>query len=132
MSASYISISQDSLTKPDILEDGYTEYVKSFLVRIKFALAYRISKYYNISYRIAMDIVKIHSYSGNRYTIGIDSPSSYPGKYRQIVQLLLEKDIGSVTKKIVGKNIISSFCNSVSSTIQILWLNFIRKKIRGY
>lgn len=101
--------------------------IAKFIVGVKSIFAEYIAENYDVKYVIAMEIVKIED-KETFYKILIDSPEKYVGKTSKIVSNILKYDLGSITEKISPLFILKRTAEEISSSIQILWRDFVRDR----
>ena len=128
MSSLKIIVHESLLDTHDLDHADYKQLLAEFFVRLKLGLVEQLCDAYDLRYKDVMTIVRAKQFSDGMYEFGVDSPDTYPKRYQKIVRLILQRDIGSITHKIIGTNIIGAYCNAVSSMASLLWADFVRSK----
>ena len=130
MSEILIKVKKRDLVHDDINEEDFLKLKIEFIVGLKSIFSDFISENYDISYKNAMNIVRIEEYD-SEYRIGIKSPELYNGKTRRTVVNILKYDLGSIAEKIQPLYLIRDASSELTNSVYVLWNNFIKDRTRG-
>lgn len=130
MSKLNLTINPNRLNAHGLDDTDYSLIVIEFVVGVKQKLAKYLASNYNVSYKQALEIIKIHDLQ-THYTVGIDDPVVYDGKIKEAVQNILMYDLGSFTLKIKPSFILKRGFAEFESSLAIIWSNYLARRKRG-
>ena len=101
-----------------------------FVVGVKSVFAEYVTDYYDVSYKNAMDILRIKQ-TPETFEIGIESPEMYDGKLKKVVANILKHDLGSVTDHIRPLHYLKNISEDITQSIRTMWIGFMVRRDGG-
>jgi hypothetical protein len=130
MSKIYVKVDTNRLQMLGLDDEDYSRIVIEFIVGIKEKLAEYLAIKYNVDFKTALKIIKIHDLK-THYTIGIDEPELYLAQLKNIVKNILMYDLGSLSLKIKPVYIFKKACSELESNLSVIWMNYLARRKRG-
>jgi len=131
MSNITVTIKKSELAIEDIPNDKiYRKVILKFVVGMKSLFAEYITQNYDISYKLAMNILRIKE-NESTFAISIESPETYNGKTQKTVATIMKNDLGSVTEKIRPLYTLKVASDLLSQSAPMMWIDYVAVRDRG-